>query len=58
MAPVELVNSSLQTSVPEGMLSVNVWLVTVLTVSKLDEPAMAIALMVRFDATRKGAWYC
>ena len=31
----------------------NAWLVTVLGVL----PAMAIALSVRFDATRNGAWY-
>jgi len=51
---LELVNSSLHTSVPGWMLGVKVWLAAVLEVPA----AMAIALTVRFEATRKGAWYC
>jgi hypothetical protein len=51
---VLLANSSLQTNVPEAMLGVKLWLVTVL----VDPAATAIALTVRFDATRNGAWYC
>ena len=51
--PVE-VNSSLQTKVFDAMLGEKVSVVTV-----LDNPAeTAIALTVRFDATRNGAWYC
>jgi hypothetical protein len=40
------------------MFGENAWLLTALTVSALELPAMAIALTVRLDATRNGAWYC
>jgi hypothetical protein len=46
------VNSSLHTSVPEGILGAKVWLVTELGVSA---EAVAMALTVTFDAMRKGA---
>ena len=50
-----MANSSDQTRVPEGMLGAKAWLATVLAVSPA---AVAIALMVRFEATRNGARYC
>jgi hypothetical protein len=54
LAPVELENSSDQTSVPEAILGAKLWLVMLLT---LSPEAVAMALMVIFDATRKGAKY-
>jgi hypothetical protein len=50
----ELVNSSDQTSVPEAILGEKVFVATLLLVSP---EATAIALTVRFEATRKGASY-
>ena len=51
-----LVNSSLQTSVPEAMLGEKAWVATVLL--RVPGGAAAIAFRVRFDETRKGAMYC
>jgi hypothetical protein len=52
LAPVEFANSSDHTSVPDGMFTANAWLVTLLA----ESPAVcAIALTVRFEATRNGA---
>jgi hypothetical protein len=48
------VNSSLQTSVPDGIFGEKLWLATELDIST-GAPPTAIALTVRFDATRKGA---
>ena len=53
--PDVLVNSSDQTSVPETMFGVKLWLATLLAVYPA---AVAMALTVMLLATRNGAWYC
>jgi hypothetical protein len=55
LALVELENSSDQTSVPEGMAGVKFFVATLLLVEPL---AVTMALIVRVEATRIGAWYC
>jgi hypothetical protein len=54
LALVVLANSSLHTSVPDAMLGAKAFVVTLLVVSP---EAAAMALTVRFEATKNGALY-
>ena len=53
MTIAELENSSLQTSVPEAILGRKLWLATPLPPAPAE---VAMALILRLEATKMGAW--